>query len=329
VLRAGGTTAAPAFLADLAYIDFTLDSEFDDRFKELVRAIFRAPECVPPPLGPMPTFHQADPLYVRPDEPVRRDVPADPTTAIRMENRPRPLDPLHRLERQYGERPFYAIWAWPTGLAGSLLDTQDSKIQAILRNPPGRREDGYTLAYFASHATIVQEGLRFSSSYQTLDLSDGGSMVFSSSLEEFVRDERLINTIHPLPLIEYTVSFVQCFSALWSANCASKSLEPSTVRFAVRICLHNAVGWELRPGKPGTGGYDHLYDIDSQRQPIASKDLFALSTEAHNFDLPEPPDLLSLALLRSIYSAFGYTVDDIPYLDPKRLTFIFQKGNPS
>ena len=66
VLRTGGTNAIPTFLVDLAYLDFTIDDDFDVRLKDLVRAIFEEPEYVPPPLGSKPDLHPQAPLYMLP-----------------------------------------------------------------------------------------------------------------------------------------------------------------------------------------------------------------------------------------------------------------------
>lgn len=324
VLRLGGEAAVPTFLRGLIWIDFSEDATFSSRLEDLLRRIFAQPVYVRPPLGPRPMFSPAEPQYIRVQESVvQQAMSGVRPTSTHTESRTEQPDPLPELEHFYGQRPFYAVWAWPTALPSTLMDTQGPSIQGILRNPPGRGNTGYTLTYAASNATIVQEGLHFSSPDQRLDLSDSGSMVFSSSLSEFVRDERYNQTMHPLPLIEYTVSFVALFSALWSANCVVRALEPSNTHLSVRMCLSNARGWELRPGKPGTEGYGHLHDLFDQHRPISLIRLQVPLADPYVYLVSDYPDQVSLTLLKSVYSAFGYKLSDIPYYDPERLVFKF------
>jgi hypothetical protein len=328
VLRTGGTNAIPTFLTDLAFVDFTSDSEFDKRLQELARAIFRKPECVPPPLGPMPTFLAAPPLYV---PLAHKESQLDTKSSASVpysETGQQSLDPIDMLQLHYQEQPFYALWAWPRQKTNDFIGTQDPRIRGILKAPPGRGRAGFTLDSSTSKASIVQEGLHFSSAHESYDLSDQGFMLFSRSLDGFVWGESTpVHTMHPLPLIEYTLSFLQLFLKLWQVNHVQDSLMGSLVgsllSFNARLYLCNAVGWELRPGSPGTEGYGGLYDKFGPRRPLASDHLLAPSTGTVTIGIGDNPSQATMALMQSVYSAFGYAIEDIPYFDPERLVFRF------
>lgn len=328
VLRGGGARAIPKFLTDLTYIDFTSDGEFNERLQELARAIFRKPECVPPPLGPMPTFLAAPPLYV---PLAHKESQLDTKSSASVpysETGQQSLDPIDMLQLHYQEQPFYALWAWPRQKTNDFIGTQDPRIRGILKAPPGRGRAGFTLDSSTSKASIVQEGLHFSSAHESYDLSDQGSMLFSRSLDGFVWGESApVHTMHPLPLVEYTLSFLQLFLKLWQVNHVQDSLMGSLMgsllSFNVRLYLRNAVGWELRPGSPGTEGYGRLYDKFGPRRPLASDHLLAPSTGTVTIGIGDNPSQAAMALMQSVYSAFGYAIEDIPYFDPERLVFRF------
>jgi hypothetical protein len=97
VLRGVGARAIPTFLTDLTYIDFTSDDEFNERLQELARAIFGKPECVPPPLGPMPEFRPAVPLYVPPPHKEDLSNPVDADSGIQRERMKRYPDVFPRI----------------------------------------------------------------------------------------------------------------------------------------------------------------------------------------------------------------------------------------
>jgi hypothetical protein len=324
VLRTGGTNAIPTFLVDLAYLDFTIDDDFDVRLKDLARAVFEEPECVPPPLGPMPELHPAAPLYVSPTKEETRLTIMNTASVPHTTANVRPWNPIAALKQQYGEQPFYAVWAWPSLATDDFIGTQAPEVREIFRTPLGRGQIGFTLDYAISKATIVQEGLRFSSARQGFDLSDKGSMLFSRPLDGLVWGESTPGrTINPLLLIEYTLSFVQLYLELWRVNHPPGSLMASMLTLNARLCLHNAVGWELRPGKPGTEGYEHLYDLFGPHKPLSSAHLLAPSTGPTTFGINDDPSLVTMSLMKSTYSAFGYAIEDIPYFDPERLVFKF------
>ncbi len=57
LLRRGTTEKAiPAYLKSRKYVDFRVDSEFEDRLTQLLRRLHGVPEHPRPPLGPRPTF---------------------------------------------------------------------------------------------------------------------------------------------------------------------------------------------------------------------------------------------------------------------------------
>ncbi|HZL82293.1 MAG TPA: toll/interleukin-1 receptor domain-containing protein [Candidatus Deferrimicrobium sp.] len=328
VLRGVEARAIPTFLNDLTYIDFTSDGEFNERLQELARAIFRKPEYVPPPLGPMPTFLAAPPLYVPLAHKESQLGTKSSASVPYSETGQQFLDPIDMLQLHYQEQPFYALWAWPRQKTNDFIGTQDPRIRGILKAPPGRGRAGFTLDSSASKASIVQEGLHFSSAQESYDLSDQGSMLFSRSLDGFVLGESTpVHTMHPLPLIEYTLSFLQLLLKLWQVNHAQDSLMGSlmgsVLSFNARLYLCNAVGWELRPGSPGTEGYGRLYDKFGPRRPLASDHLLAPSTGTVTIGIGDNPSQATMALMQSVYSAFGYAIEDIPYFDPERLVFRF------
>lgn len=328
VLRCGGEAAIPAFLKGLVWIDFSVDADFDRRLEDLLRAIFKKPECIPPPLGPMPTFRIAPPLYVTSTSKANETDIAQGCSVPHTTADQRSWNPITRLEQQYDEQAFYAIWAWPSTRTNSFVGTQTPQVQEILKKPPGRGRAGFTLDYSISKASIVQEGLRFSSALEGYELTDDGSMLFSRSLDGLVWGEsNPAHTLHPLPLIEYTLSFVQLFLELWHVNHAQDSLMGSLMgsllSLDARLCLCNAVGWELRPGSPGTEGYGGLYDKFGPRRPLASARLLAPLTGPITIDIGDDPSQPTMALMQSVYSAFGYAIEDIPYFDPERLVFRF------
>ena len=329
VLRCGGEVAIPAFLRGLVWMDFSVDADFDGQLEVLLRAIFKEPECIPPPLGPVPAFQTAPAVYLpsSPHQENRLD-PVDTPSVPYRESSQQFSDPIAALQLHYQEQPFYAIWAWASTTTDDFIGTQTSQVREILKKPPGRGRAGFTLDYSISKASIVQEGLRFSSAHEGYELTDTGAMMFSRSLDGMLLGESTpAHTLHPLPLIEYTLSFVQLYLMLWLVNHAQDSfmgsLMGSLLSFNARLCLCNAVGWELRPGSPGTEGYGGLYDKFGPRRPLASARVLAPSTGPITIGIGDNPSQPTMALMQSVYSAFGYAIEDIPYFDPERLAFKF------
>jgi hypothetical protein len=323
VLRVAGTGSIPTFLADLAYLDFTSDADFRVRIEALVRTIFRQPACVPPPLGPMPKLSPAAPLYAPPSQGTMQ---VSPATTVSMPDGAADLwtpDLVPGLQASFSGQPFYAIWGWPTRAELPFPGTQDPLVRHVLDHPLGRVDVGFTLASATTRGNTVQEGYEFSSADEHLSLRDNGSMLFSAPLAPHFLDKHS-NTIEPWPLSEYTLSFVQTYLALWRT--ATTDVEAMTSRvqnLACRLYLGNVGGWELRPGRPGSGGYGHLYDLFAGQKGLAAANLLVPRDDAIFFTTTDVADTVTLSLLKSVYSAFGHRVEDIPYFDAERLTFRF------
>ena len=62
IRRASGEEKTPTFLGTRVYIDFTNDSQFDERFDELLRELYQAPIIEKPPLGEKPSFPKQEVL---------------------------------------------------------------------------------------------------------------------------------------------------------------------------------------------------------------------------------------------------------------------------
>jgi len=233
------------------------------------------------------------------------------------------FDPLPELQQLYAQQPFYAIWGCPVGSEPRFPGTQDPKIRLVLEHPPGRVTDGFTLACATAHGSTIQEGYEFCSSDEHLTLRDSGFMLFSAPFTPHFLDKHA-NTIEPWPLSEYTLSFVQTYLALWSTVTTGRdSATNGVLHLACRLYLGNVGGWELRPGRPGSGGYGHLYDMFAEQKGLATASLLVPRDDAIYFTTADIADALTLSLLKSVYSAFGHKVEDIPFFDAERLVFRF------
>ena len=62
IRQASGEEKTPTFLGTRVYIDFTNDSQFDERFDELLRELYQAPIIEKPPLGEKPSFPKQEVL---------------------------------------------------------------------------------------------------------------------------------------------------------------------------------------------------------------------------------------------------------------------------
>ena len=118
------------------------------------------------------------------------------------------------------------------------------------------------------------------------------------------------------------MSFLRLYAAIWRTNHSREnSFLPLPQSYGTQLCLSNVEGWELRPGMPGTAGYGHLYDIDARDKGLRSTEILAPLDGPRDFEFRDHPDLSALTLLQSLYSAFGYRVEDIPFLNWETLTF--------
>lgn len=346
ILRSGDQTGAiPTYFHGKKYIDFTDDSAFSLRFTDLLRdllgrplhpqpalgfppALDAEPDPVPPPPAARPTPN-SDSASAHVLEGADRTMPAVPQPAAQRlafgiaQPPEKSLDLARELSRAIGEVPLYAIWARPVGNDDTFPSSQNEAVENLLHTRQTKHGRGEMLFAVTSHATIVQEGVAASSESARYVLLDSGFMCYATALSNSQwQGISYPHTIDPITLVGDVVSFLRLYAAIWRTNHSREnSFLPLPQSYGTQLCLSNVEGWELRPGMPGTAGYGHLYDIDARDKGLRSTEILALLDGPRDFEFRDHPDLSALTLLQSLYSAFGYRVEDIPFLNWETLTF--------
>ncbi|MFC2075677.1 helix-turn-helix domain-containing protein [candidate division KSB1 bacterium] len=222
-----------------------------------------------------------------------------------------------RFAEGVAEMPCFRIAATPKSPCHNLLDVDTGDLRDLLRNPPGSRPNGWSMANPILPIERFAEGLRMGEiEYRYLELLNNchmeywvpldGSFCHTQSREEF----KISPKIYPYALVEYTTSFLRLYREIVGLA----NIEDDIY---ITINLNNIKGYLLRPGDHESLGF---------HAPITTDKLFEnkhLHPPAIGVKYDFRSDYESYRLLKIVYSAFGLTEADIPYYDREKEEFIF------
>ena len=140
IRQASGEEKTPTFLETRVYIDFTNESQFDEKFEELLRELHQAPIIEKPPLGEKPSFPKQE---VLPSEGTDAQLPEIPEQVESASNAYAAAVKLARtgdmfgwreLVKQIKPRVFNSLVQWQQNeLAGQQPESKEQSVQIVNR----------------------------------------------------------------------------------------------------------------------------------------------------------------------------------------------------
>ena len=223
-----------------------------------------------------------------------------------------------RFDKATLSEPYYRIFAIPTTLTPSAVQTEEQNIREILRNPPDIRKGAFGFTGTRKILSIGEGISGFNFGEGEVILLDNGffelrcplsDSVFQwqiSSYEMFSDSEWL----YPYVVCEYPVTFLRLVKAIYTAaNIESRIL--------VQQEYHNLTGFLLvgrHPKDPNFGKFENERRVYELAHPIVSKQIV-------NPDFT--PDCVAYDFVTDVYTHFGLSKTLIPPLFDEEYNFIF------
>jgi len=203
------------------------------------------------------------------------------------------------------------LWLGIQPIPALLIDVQQREVAMLLEEPTksGNRESGWNFRYPAvlgvrpvlerGRIRLGEEGNRKTTVWKD------GCVEFWVPVTGLKHRTDSMKEIHPLALLEYSVSVMRLAKAIYNQVANSS---PNAV--LVDLAMMRVEGWHLPAYAPGTYGYDFRHGSPSELDGGQYLQPDPLRIPWGEFE--ERPDRAAFVLLRALYEGFHLPEDRLP-----------------
>jgi len=138
-----------------------------------------------------------------------------------------------------------------------------------------------------------------------------GEIVFKAPLNEFLEEEK--KSEKPLSgeaLLEHTISVFRLLAAMVDQVALWEGVIPQRTVWLATLALFGLQGWSLWPYSPSSQGIWYRRHLTPRYFP--DPDFVGRPVRFGGLEIREEPDRCGFRLVRQLYSAFGYRLDEMP-----------------